>query len=171
MPVNLKDIASIAGMSGLYRIVGPTRSGVIIQTLDDKASRQVAQSKHRISLLHEISIYTEDAEVTVPLSEVFDRIRHKFGNDLKVNGKSNNTELFDFIEEIIPDYDRSRVYVSDIKKIVSWYGIVSKYVPFEEAAPAETASEPKTEEPAEVAASVSEAETPKERPAKEKKSS
>lgn len=141
MPVNLKDIASIAGMSGLYRIVGPTRSGVIIQTLDDKASRQVAQSKHRISLLHEISIYTQDAEVTVPLADVFDRIKQQHGNDLPVNSKSNNAELFEFFEQIVPDYDRSRVYVSDVKKIVSWYGLVSKYVPFEEA----TSNEPVTD--------------------------
>ncbi|PSR53360.1 hypothetical protein AHMF7605_07370 [Adhaeribacter arboris] len=135
MPVNLKDIASIAGMSGLYRIVSPTRSGVIIETLDDKASRQVAQSKHRISLLHEISIYTEDAEVTVPLAEVFERIRQKYGQELTVSSKSSNAELFSFIQEIIPDFDRSRVYVSDIKKIITWYGIVSKYVPFTEAEP------------------------------------
>lgn len=133
MPVNLKDIASISGMSGLYRIVSPTRSGVIIETLDDKASRMVAQSKHRISLLHEISIYTEDAEVTVPLAEVFERVRQKFGQEIPVNSKSNNNELYSFIQEVIPDYDRSRVYVSDIKKLVAWYAIVSKYVPFTEA--------------------------------------
>ena len=145
MPVNLKDIASISGMSGLYRIISPTRSGVIIETLDDKASRLVAQSKHRISLLHEISIYTEDAEVTVPLADVFDQIRQKYGEQLPVNSKSTNNELYAFIQEIIPDYDRSRVYISDIKKLVNWYGIVSKYVPFTES---NTAEEPVLNEPA-----------------------
>ncbi|QNF34912.1 DUF5606 domain-containing protein [Adhaeribacter swui] len=150
MPVNLKDIASIAGMSGLYRIVSPTRSGVIVETLDDKASRMVAQSKHRISLLHEISIYTEDAEVTVPLAEVFERIRQQHGQDIPVNSKSNNDALYAFIEEIIPDYDRSRVYVSDIKKLVSWYSIVSKYVPFTETEAAPEAAEAEPAESAEV---------------------
>ncbi len=147
MPVNLKDIASIAGMSGLYRIVSPTRSGVIIETLDEKASRQVAQSKHRISLLHEISIYTEDAEVTVPLADVFDRIRQQYGPELTINSKAPNAELFNFIQSIVPDYDRNRVYASDIKKIVTWYNTVSKYVPFDEAAPTEpaTASAPEIE--------------------------
>ncbi len=148
MPVNLKDIASIAGMSGLYRIVSPTRSGVIIETLDDKASRQVAQSKHRISLLHEISIYTEDAEVTVPLADVFDRIRQQYGPELKINSKAGNQELFTFIQSIVPDYDRNRVYASDIKKIITWYNTVSKYVPFEEATAAEeltTETAPATE--------------------------
>lgn len=146
MPVNLKDIASIAGMSGLYRIVSPTRSGVIIETLDDKASRLVAQSKHRISLLHEISIYTEDAEVTVPLAEVFERIRQKYGQELTITSKASNAELHSFIQAIIPDYDRARVYVSDIKKMVSWYGIVSKYLPFEETAPTpETENTPPAE--------------------------
>lgn len=159
MPVNLKDIASIAGMSGLYRIISPTRSGVIIETLDDKANRLVAQSKHRISLLHEISIYTNDAEVTVPLAEVMNRIRQEFGDDLTVNSKSSNADLFAFIEQIIPDYDRSRVYVSDIKKIVTWYGLISKYVPFEDTAPAEPVTEP-AEEPAAVTTTDSASDEP-----------
>lgn len=79
MPVDLKEIASIAGMSGLYRIISPSRNGIVVEALDEKANRFVAQAKHRISLLSEISIYQDDSEETIPLARVFELIREKHG--------------------------------------------------------------------------------------------
>lgn len=133
MPFNLREIASIAGMSGLYRIVKPTRTGVITESLEEQPTRGVAQARQRISLLEEISIYTTDSQETVPLKEVFERIRQQYGDELPVNPKSSGAELADFMEEIVPDYDQERVYTSDMKKIVTWYGIVNKFVPYTEA--------------------------------------
>lgn len=147
MPVDLREIASIAGMPGLFRIVSPTRTGVIIETLAETPVRSTAQAKHRISLLHEISIYTNDPEVTVPLSEIFDNIRSTHGDEIPVHGKSSNAELTSFMEAILPDYDRDRVYMSDIKKIANWYNIVRKFLNFDATAPeTETAPEATTEE-------------------------
>jgi hypothetical protein len=134
MPVDLREIASIAGMPGLFRIVSPTRTGVIIETLAETPVRSTAQAKHRISLLHEISIYTNDPEVTIPLSEIFDNIRTQHGDEIPVHGKSSNAELTSFMESILPDYDRDRVYMSDIKKIANWYNIVKKFLNFDAAA-------------------------------------
>jgi hypothetical protein len=133
MPVELKDIASIAGMSGLYRVVSPSRNGIVVETLDEKNNRFVAQAKHRISLLHEISVYQQNTEETLPLSDVFDRIRQQYGETVGLTSKSSNQELTKFMESIVPDYDRDRVYISDIKKIAGWYNIVSKHVPFTQA--------------------------------------
>ena len=139
MPVDLKEIASIAGMSGLYRVVSPSRSGIVVEALDEKANRFVAQAKHRISLLSEISVYQQNSEETLPLSDVFDSIRLKHGEQVNISGKSSNQELAAFMESIVPDYDRDRVYMSDIKKIAGWYNIVSKKIPF--TAPQQAATE------------------------------
>jgi Domain of unknown function (DUF5606) len=141
MPVDLKEIASIAGMSGLYRVVSPSRNGIVVEALDEKGSRFVAQAKHRISLLSEISVYQENSEETLPLSEVFGRIREKHGQEVSISGKSSNQELIDFMESVVPDYDRERVYMSDIKKIAGWYNIVSKKLPFTAADTAAAAAE------------------------------
>lgn len=173
MPVDLREIASISGMPGLYRIISPTRSGVIIETLAETPVRSAAQAKHRISLLHEISIYTNDPEVTVPLAEVFDRIRTKHGDNVPVNAKSSNQELSAFMENVLPDYDRDRVYMSDIKKLASWYGIVSKHLPFTEAAaqPAKTENAEEEAKPAKKAkAEKAEATEGEAKPKKTKKS-
>ena len=156
-------------MPGLYRIVSPTRSGVIIETLAENPVRSVAQAKHRISLLHEISIYTNDPDKTVPLSDIFDAARAKYGEEAPVNAKSSNPELVKFMEAVLPDYDRDRVYMSDIKKIANWYNMVSKAVPFteaeEEAKPAK-----KTKAKAEKAEATEEEPKAEAKPKKTKKS-
>ena len=173
MPVDLREIASIAGMPGLFRIVSPTRTGVIIETLAETPVRSTAQAKHRISLLHEISIYTNDPEVTVPLAEIFDNIRTLHGDEIPVHGKSSNAELASFMEAVLPDYDRDRVYMSDIKKIANWYNIVRKFLNFDAAAPetekaGEEASEAKPEKKTKAKAETKTAEA-EEKPAKKTK--
>lgn len=138
MPIDLRQVAAISGMSGLYRIVKPTRNGVIVESLSDNPTRLVAQARHRMSLLDEISVYTTDEEATVPLAEVFDRIHQKYNNDLPLSEKPSDDELKSFMAEVLPDYDDERVYVSDMKKLANWYTIVNKYMEFtaaEEEAP------------------------------------
>jgi hypothetical protein len=142
-------------MSGLYRVVSPSRNGIVVEALDEKGNRFVAQAKHRISLLSEISVYQENSEETLPLSEVFDRIREKHGNEVSLSGKSSNQELTAFMESVVPEYDRERVYMSDIKKLAGWYNIVSKKVPFtaaETEAPEEAQAPAEAEPVAEAAA-------------------
>ncbi|MBX0289957.1 DUF5606 domain-containing protein [Hymenobacter sp. HSC-4F20] len=135
MPYDLKEIAAISGMPGLYRLVKPTRAGVIIEALDEKGTRSVASARNKVSLLHEISIYTQDYDHTVPLTEVFDRIYQQHGTELALTHKADDRDLIAFMGEILPDYDRDRVYLSDIKKLVQWYNTVSKRLEYQ--APAE----------------------------------
>ncbi|MBC8082403.1 MAG: DUF5606 domain-containing protein [Hymenobacter sp.] len=135
MPYDLKEIAAISGMPGLYRLVKPTRAGVIIESLDGRAARSVASARNKVSLLQEISIYTQDYDQTVPLTEVFDRIHQKYGTALTVSNKSDERDLTAFMGDIIPDYDRERVYLSDIKKLVQWYHAVSGTLEYQAPAP------------------------------------
>jgi hypothetical protein len=136
MPYELQELAAISGMPGLYRLVRAARHGVLVESLDEKATRTLAPARNKVSLLSEISIYTQDPEETVPLTEVFERIYQKHGAASPVTAKSSEGELTEFLAGVIPDYDRDRVYLSDIKKLASWYGIVSKHRPYQEAAPA-----------------------------------
>lgn len=144
MPYDLKEIAAISGMPGLYRLVKPTRAGVIVEALDEKGTRSVASARNKVSLLQDISIYTEDYDQTVPLTEVFDRIYQKHGTSLALTNKSDDRDLTAFMGDIIPDYDRDRVYMSDIKKLVQWYHLVSSRLEYQ--APAEDAEETSAEE-------------------------
>jgi hypothetical protein len=143
MPYDLKELAAISGQPGLYRLVRPARHGVLVESLDAKGTRSLAPASNKVSLLSEIGIYTQDSDETAPLTDVFERIHQKYGASLPVTSKSPESELTSFLGEVLPEYDRQRVYISDIKKLTTWYGIVSQHVPYAEATDAEpTADEP-----------------------------
>lgn len=142
--MELREIASIAGKGGLYRIVKPTRSGVIVESLDPKQQRLVISANQRVSVLKEISIYTTTAEGTEPLENVLQRIHEEFGADPGVDSSSSPEELRSFLQHVLPDYDKERVYASDIKKLVGWYSILLENAP-------ETLQESKQEKTAEAA--------------------
>lgn len=147
--MELKEIATISGKGGLFRVMKPTRAGVILESLDEQKSKVVAGTQHRVSLLKEISIYTTGKESSVPLEDVLIAIHGKYGKEIPANAKSSSDELADFIESVVPNYDKERVYTSDIKKLASWYTILSAYAPElleKKAADGEKAAEGKTEE-------------------------
>jgi len=127
--MELSEIASISGKGGLYKVLAPTKAGVILESLDETKSRLVASASNRISLLHEISIYTNTKEGTIPLREVLKKINKDFGNDLGVDANSDGSELKAFMKSVLPEYDENRVYVSDLKKLVKWYDAILKYAP------------------------------------------
>ena len=132
MPIDLRQVAAIAGMSGLFKVVKPTRTGVIVESLEENPKNLVAQARHRMSLLDEISIYTTDEEGTVPLAKVFDLMHQKYGDTLPLGDKPGNEDYRKLLADVLPEYDEERVYVSDMKKLVSWYYIVKDFVGFRE---------------------------------------
>src|SRR5690349_24250052 len=111
--MELKDIASLSGKSGLFKVISPTKSGVILESMDDAKTKLVASANQRISILSEISIYTHTKEGSTPLLDVLKKIKQDFNNDLGVDADSDATELKAFLKSVLPDYDESRVYVSD----------------------------------------------------------
>lgn len=127
--MELKDIAALSGKPGLFKVIKPTRTGLILESLDDKKLRLATGPHHRVSLLHEISIYTMDHDKTIPLQELFSKIQKEFGGDPGVDSKSDSDELKAFLEHLAPDYDKERVYVSDMKKLVVWYLILNEIAP------------------------------------------
>lgn len=127
--MNLKEIATIAGKPGLFKIIKPSNTSVIIESLDEKKTKLIATAQHRLSVLDEISIYTTTPEGSAPLQQVFDTIHAEFGDDLGVDKNSDGEELQSFLKHVLPDYDTKRVYHSDIKKLIRWYGVLMQHAP------------------------------------------
>ncbi|MEM9339838.1 MAG: DUF5606 domain-containing protein [Bacteroidota bacterium] len=145
--MEFSDIASVSGKGVLFRIVSPTRSGVILESLDEHKKKMVASMHNKISVLSEISIYTTDSEGAVPLEDVMQKIHKEFAGDTDLDKNSDADELKSFLKFVLPDYDEDRVYVSDIKKLVSWYAQLVKEVPeiFEEKKEEEVTDKPQAE--------------------------
>jgi hypothetical protein len=152
--MTLKDIASVAGKSGLYRVLKPSRTGVLLETIDDKKSKMIANAQQRVSILKEVSIYANNNDGSVPLREVFLTMQEKFGAKIEVN-VGDNKALLGFLAQVVPDYDKEKVYPSDVKKLISWYHILAQYHPEVFTAQEET-EENKTEEVAENEATATE---------------
>lgn len=130
--MNLEKILAISGKPGLYALKVQTRSGFVAESLLDGKKITVGL-RSNVSLLSEISIYTNDKEK--PLVEVMRAIAEKEDNGPAISHKEDNAKLIAYFAEILPDYDQERVYASDIKKVLNWYnmlqarGLVSKEVP------------------------------------------
>lgn len=127
--MTLADIATISGKGGLFKILKPSKSGVILESLDETKTKLVATAHHKLSVLNEISIYTTTKEGTVALEDVLKKIHQEFGDDLGLDANAENAELKSFMKAVLPDYDENRVYVSDIKKLVRWYSILRTEAP------------------------------------------
>lgn len=121
--MELKEIAVVSGKPGLFKIVKPAVNGVILEALDGTSARFIAGTSTKVSVLGEISIYTTSGN-NVPLEEVFRTIYTKHSKQLSIGSKSTDAELRSFFDTIVPDHDKQRVYISDIKKVANWYTLL-----------------------------------------------
>lgn len=127
--MKFEEIAAVSGKGGLFRVLRPTKTGVILESLDGKKSKLVVGADAQVSILSEISIYTHSKDGSTPLNEVMQKIHTEFEGDTGLDKNSAPDELKSFLKHVLPDYDEDRVYVSDIKKLVSWYNLLSKIAP------------------------------------------
>tara|TARA_B100000085_G_scaffold261418_1_gene265699 strand:+ start:225 stop:677 length:453 start_codon:yes stop_codon:yes gene_type:complete len=120
--MKLKEILSISGRQGLYKLKTKTRGGVIATSLVD-GKRVITTINQKISFLSEIQVYCIGNEIN--LSKVFEKmLLFESGKISRVVPKANSLDLETYFLKIIDDYDKERVYPSDIKKIIQWYNIL-----------------------------------------------
>jgi len=116
--MNLEGIISITGKSGLFKVISQGNNVVIVENLTDK-KRMPITARYQANSLNEIGIYT--LENTSPLSDIFDIIAKKENAKQSISHRANKEDLIQYFEDILPNYDVERVYISDIKKVIQWY--------------------------------------------------
>ncbi len=116
----LKGILSISGQPGLFKLVAETKNSIIVESLIT-GKRMPAYSTSKISSLSDISVFTETGEVL--LTDLFKKIKE---NGKIISAKASSNEIKAFFTDILPDYDKDRVYVSDMKKVVQWYQLLDE---------------------------------------------
>lgn len=122
--MDLRKILAIAGYPGLYQYVAQGRNGIIVESLEDKKRTNIPSSA-KVSALGEIAIYTDEEEVA--LRQVLLNIKEKMSGGPALDAKkASNDQLRKAMEEVLPSYDRDRVYTSDMKKLFSWYNILQQ---------------------------------------------
>ena len=121
--MDLKDIISISGKSGLFSTVGKSKNNVIVESIIDKKRFPIFNT-NRISALSDISIYTYEEEVL--LSDIYRKIFETNDGKPTIDHTESTEKLRAKLEEFVPNYDKEQVYNSDIKKLFQWYNLLHK---------------------------------------------
>lgn len=121
--MELKDILAISGQPGLYKFVAQSMRGVIVESLID-GKRMNASATSRVSALTEISMFTEGEDIA--LADVFTNIWNYTEGKEAISHKESADKIVAEFAKVLPEYDRDRVHVSDMKKCFAWYNILVK---------------------------------------------
>lgn len=126
--MKFEEIITVSGKPGLFKILKASKTSYIVEELNEKPKRLVLGNQHRISFLKEISLYTNTADGSVPIQELYEKM--KADNTLVPDPKSSSEEeLFGFLERLLPEFDAERIYHSDLKKFYSWFKKLSTFAP------------------------------------------
>ena len=140
--MELKDIMAISGHSGLFKFISQGRHGIIVESLTDGKRSNVSASA-KVSSLADIAIFTSDGEIA--FRDVLKKIKELSNGEQAISHKADDKELKKYFEKVLPDYDRDRVYTSDIKKVINWYNQLQALNLLDILEKEEKEEEPKTE--------------------------
>ena len=121
--MELKDILAISGQPGLYKFVAQSMRGVIVESLVD-GKRMNAAATSRVSALTEISMFTEGEDIA--LADVFTNIWNYTEGKQAISHKEADNLIREEFAKVLPEYDRERVHLSDMKKCFAWYNTLVK---------------------------------------------
>jgi hypothetical protein len=119
--MDLNKILSIAGKPGLYRLVAQSKNGLIIESLLD-GKRMNAFMNEKISSLEEISLFSHSEDVA--LKDVLRNMFNLTSGQKAIDNKADDAKIKEFFGQIVPDYDKERVYVSHMRKVIGWYNLL-----------------------------------------------
>lgn len=122
--MDLNGILSIGGYPGLFKMVSQMKTGLVVESLLD-GKRMPAYATQKILALEDISIYTDEDDV--PLADVFELLFKKTAGKAGPNPKKASIkELSEFLASVLPNYDKDRVYNSDLKKLFQWFNLLTE---------------------------------------------
>jgi hypothetical protein len=112
-------LISVTGMSGLFELVSSKNDGAILRSLEDKTTKFVSSRVHNFSHLESIEIFT--IRENVNLVDIFKAMSE---SKETVPSEKNPAEVKAYFQKVYPDMDFDRVYASDMKKMVKWFGVL-----------------------------------------------
>lgn len=117
----LSKILTVSGKPGLYKLLSSGRNMLIVESIDATKKRLPIHGTDKVVSLGDIAMYTDDEEV--PLWQVLENVKAKAeGKAVEFDyKKASNEELAAFFAEVLPNYDRDRVYMTHVRKLIQWY--------------------------------------------------
>lgn len=115
--MNLEKYLAVTGLPGLYTMISSKPNGLMVKDLEDGKTKFCSVRKYQFTPLETVGIYTMTD--TEDLKTIFTSMLEK--RDLLPDAKSSKDVLLDYFAQILPNFDRDRVYPNHIKKIISWF--------------------------------------------------
>lgn len=122
--MNFKDLVAVSGLPGLYKSVVTRNNGLIVEDMDSGKTKFLSVRKYQFTPLESVAIYTEDD--TAELKVVFSTMMSQEATIPIPSTSSNSATLFSYFESILPDYDKDKVLISDVKKVIKWYNFLKQ---------------------------------------------
>lgn len=116
--IDLTGIISISGQPGLFKVVAQSKNGIIVENLTDK-KRIAISSTAKVSSLEDISMFTTGEDK--PVREIMKNIFDKEKGGLAIDNKADDKAIAAYFEAVLPEYDKERVYTSNMRKLFNWY--------------------------------------------------
>ena len=117
--MNLKDILAVSGLSGLYKLSATRNNGLVVEHLETGKTQFCSVRKHQFTPMETVAIYTMSD--TIEIRDVFRRMLEQLEDNPPADTKGPKEEIKEYFEDIVPEYDKDRVYVSDMKKVIKWF--------------------------------------------------
>jgi len=138
--MNLEKYLVVGGAPGVHKLVTSRGNGLIIEDRLEGRTRFVPTRGQQVTPLSTVAVYTysdEEGESTIPLTDVFQRMLDQLETTPPVSAKAASDELRAYFSTVVPEHDRDRVHINDIKKCVKWFTFMVEKGIFEEAKRAE----------------------------------
>lgn len=116
--IDLTGIIAISGQPGLYKVVAQSKNGIIVEGLADKKRTSIS-STAKVSSLEDISMFTTGEDK--PVSEIMKAIFDKEKGGACIDAKADDKSVVAYFAAVLPDYDKERVYTSNMRKLFNWY--------------------------------------------------
>ncbi|CAH1002473.1 hypothetical protein LEM8419_03352 [Neolewinella maritima] len=118
--MKFSDLIAVSSLPGLYTVVTERKGGLIVEALDTKKRRFAPARKHQFAPLESMAVYTEDGDAE-GLRKVFERMQEQHEDNPAPAPNAPSADLFEYLEDVLPTYDKDRVHASDIKRLLKWY--------------------------------------------------
>ena len=123
--MNLENLIAVSGLPGIYRMAANRSNGLIIEDVKTGKRRFASSRRHQFTPLESIAIYTDDGEST-KLKKVFRNMLQQLGDNPPASTSAKPDELHEYFADILPNYDRDRVFPGDIKKVIKWFNYLNE---------------------------------------------
>ena len=112
-------LVSVTGLPGLFELLSSKADGGVVKSLEDKSTKFVSTRVHNFSHLESIEVFTTADNVN--LVDVFTAMA---ASKEKMPDEKDAAAVKKYFEKVYPTMDFSKVYASDMKKMVKWLAVL-----------------------------------------------